>query len=84
MSKIYWISFTAPFVSFNKFLLTEDFILPVRLQQIESFLRKLFGRFVIPSIIKKALSVASVDYSLSNQLSGSYMLFFIVTSFFLT
>ncbi len=53
----------------------EKILLPVLLQQIESFLRKLFGRFVIPSIIKNAVSVASVDYSLGNQLSGSYMHF---------
>ncbi len=39
------------FVSFNKFLQREDSILPILLQQIESFLRKLFGRFVILSII---------------------------------
>ncbi len=49
------------FVSFNKFLQREDSVLSVLIQLIESFLRKLFGIFVIPSVIKNALSVASVD-----------------------
>ncbi len=70
------------FFYFNKFFQREDSVLPVLLQQIESFLCKLFGRFVIPSIIKNAVSVASVDYSMGNQLSGSCMHFLIITSFF--
>ena len=63
------------FVSFNKFLQREDSILPVLYQQIESFLCKLFGRFVTPSVIKNALSVTTVDYSRGNQLSGIHVLF---------
>lgn len=58
------------FVSFNKFLQREDSILPVLLQQIESFLTKLFGRFLTVSVIRDAESITTVDYTREKQLPG--------------
>lgn len=59
------------FVSFNKFLQREDSILPVLQQQIESFLSKLFGRFLTVSAIKDAESIITVEYTWERQLPGS-------------
>ena len=58
------------FVSFNKFLQREDSVLPVLLQQIESFMNKLFGRFLTVSVIRNAESITTVDYTREKQLPG--------------
>lgn len=73
MTEVYLLFFQSAlqvFVSFNKFLQREDSILPVLLQQIESFLTKLFGRFLTVSVIRDAESITTVDYRREKQLPG--------------
>lgn len=59
------------FVKFNKFLQSEDPIIPVIWDQACSFVKKLVGKFVIiPAIQNASSDITSVDYSVKNQLQG--------------
>ena len=61
------------FISFNKFLQREYPIISVIIDQINSFLRNLFGRFLKVAAIKQAgADISSIDYTNNeNQLSGT-------------
>lgn len=59
------------FVEFNKFLQREDPLVCVMLKQMNSFLKKLFGRFVKVTTIKASDDICSVSYdNHDNQLPG--------------
>lgn len=60
------------FVAFNKFLQREDPLICVLLNEMKSFLKKLFGRFVKVNTIKSATEdITSVTYdNPHNQLPG--------------
>ena len=59
------------FVKFNKFLQSEDPIIPVIWDQASSYVKKLVGKFVMVESIKKAGSdITSVDYSIKKQLQS--------------
>ena len=60
------------FVAFNKFLQSEDPIICVLLNEMKSFLKKLFGRFVKVDTIKSATQdITSIAYdNPHNQLQG--------------
>ena len=61
------------FVNLNKFLQREYPIIPVILNQINSFLKKLFGRFVTITAIREAQEdLGSLDFTDSEkQLPGT-------------
>ena len=72
MSEIYLMFFQAAlqlFVNYNKFLQREDPIIPILVEQLMNFLKKLFGRFVKVGVIKSAeANLTSLDYKQDNQL----------------
>ena len=77
MSEVYLMFFQAAlqlFVKFNKFLQREDPIISVMLNQMNSFLNKLFGRFMAVTEIKAAQqNFSSLDYNnCEKQLPGTY------------
>ena len=59
------------FVKFNKFLQSEDPIIPVIWNQSNSFIKKLVGKFVRVDCIRRAASdITTIDYRSENQLTG--------------
>ena len=56
------------FVMFNKFLQREDPLIHVISEQMGSFIKKLFGKFVAIHAIRDASDITSVHYSRENQL----------------
>ena len=76
MTEVYLLFFQAAlqlFISFNKFLQREDPLIPVVSEQMGSFLKKLFGKFVTISAVRDAADITSVQYSRENQLPGTYI-----------
>ena len=74
MSEIYLMFYQAAlqlFVNYNKFLQREDPIIPIMLDQIENFIKKLFGRFIKVDVIKRSQNnIVTTDYKRESQLSG--------------
>lgn len=75
MSEVYLMFYQAAlqlFVNFNKFMQREDPIICVLWNQMNTFMTKLFGRFVRVTAIKAAADVCHVQYSREeNQLPGA-------------
>ncbi|XP_033110417.1 uncharacterized protein LOC117111577 [Anneissia japonica] len=60
------------FINFNKFLQREDPIIGLITQQIESFLKKLAGKFVsIQAIQASKPDITNLEYDIAHQLSGN-------------
>ena len=74
MTEVYLLFYQAVlqlFVNFNKFLQREDPIIPVVANQMSSFLKKLFGKFVTIGTIRSAPDITLVQYTDGeNQLQG--------------
>ena len=67
----FYLSVLQVFVKFNQFLQRDDPIIPILLPQMDSFLKKLAGRFMVVSAIKEADSMKGLDYTNHQcQLSG--------------
>ena len=64
-----------PFISMNKFLQREEPLIPIMADQMNNFLKKLFGKFVNVSAIKAASSIVNVDYGRDKQLPGMQQYF---------
>ena len=59
------------FIKFNKFMQREDPIICILWHQMNTFMMKLFGRFVQVTAIKTAPDVCHIQYSKdANQLPG--------------
>ena len=76
MSEVYLLFYQAAlqiFVHINKLLQREDPIISIMRGQLNSFLKKLFGRFVTITAIQAAdMDISSLDYNNpSNQLPGN-------------
>ena len=68
------------FVNFNKFLQREDPIIPVISDQINRFLRSLFGRVVSIAAIKSAKTdISTVQYNRESQLPDKSLFIGIIT-----
>ena len=73
MTEVYLLFYQAVlqlFVNFNKFLQREHPIIPVVANQMSSFLKKLFGKFVTIGAIRSAPDITMVQYIRGNQLQG--------------
>ncbi len=82
MTEVYLLFYQAVlqlFVNFNKFLQREDPIIPVVANQMSSFLKKLFGKFVTIGAIRSAPSITLVQYIRGNQLQGRQATLAVVT-----
>ena len=78
MTEVYLLFYQAAlqiFLNTNKFLQREDPIISVMTGQINTFLKRLFGRFVVIRAIQEAeKDITTLDYSnTSNQLPSKYM-----------
>ena len=75
MAEIYLLFYQSAlqlFINCNKFLQREDPLIPIMLEQMEGFLKKLFGKFIKVNIIKDAKDdVITIDYNRGNQLPGT-------------
>ncbi len=73
MTEVYLLFYQATlqlFVNFNKFLQREDPLIPVVSEQMGSFVKKLFGKFVTIRAIRDATDITSIHYSRECQLPG--------------
>ena len=77
MTEVYLMFYQATsqlFVMFNKFLQREDPLIHVISEQMGSFIKKLFGKFVAIHAIRDASDITSVHYSRENQFGVSYIM----------